>query len=182
MPSFDDILSHYRRHIMLPWRDDTPPAGRVWIAWYEKALERRVRGQMHEFQDVTQAAGHGWRQIDLMPLFPQWMANHEFFAALVDQPEELRSVLPEFEAYLVDTLKDVLTDTSANDVVAVTGCGALFGLVRVSTLITRVAPAIKGRILLTFPGAHNSNVYRLLDARDGWNYHAIPIPPADAAA
>lgn len=181
MPSFDDILSHYRRQIILPWQDDTPPASRVWIAWYDKALERRVRGQMHEFQEATDGAGHGWHHIDLQPLFPAWIADHEFFEALLEQPEELRSVLPEFEDHLVKTLRDALAEISTNDVLAVTGCGSLFGLVRISSLITKVATVIKGRMLVTFPGAHNSNVYRLLDARDGWNYHAIPIPPADAA-
>ncbi len=149
--------------------------------WYEKGLERRVRGQLHEFKDLTQAAGHGWQHIDLVSLFPKWAASHEFIAELVEQPEELRSVLPEFEAHLTEALKSFLEQAKANDVVAVTGCGSLFGLVRVSTLITKVASSIRGRLLLTFPGSHQSNVYRLLDARDGWNYHAIPIPPADAA-
>ena len=181
MPTFDDILNHYRRHVRLPWRDDVPAAGCVWIAWYDKALERRVRGQVHEFEHATVTAGHGWRHIDLVPQFPAWMSGHEFFPVLLDQPEELRSLLPEFEAHLITVLKAQLNDATANDVVAVTGCGSLFGLVRVSSLITHVAPAIKGRMLLTFPGSHESNLYRLLDARDGWNYHAIPIPPADAA-
>jgi hypothetical protein len=181
LASFDDIIEHYRRHISLPWRDDVPAAGRVWIAWYDKALERRVRGQMHEFEHATVTAKHGWRQLDLVPLFPAWMAAHEFFAALVDQPEELRSLLPEFEEHLISVLKEQLDAATSNDVVAVAGCGSLFGLVRVSTLITRVAPAIKGRMLVNFPGRHDANVYRLLDARDGWNYHAIPIPPVDAA-
>jgi hypothetical protein len=181
LPTFSDIIDHYRRHVRLPWRDDVPPAGRVWIAWYDKSLERRVRGQVHEFEHATISAGHGWRHLDLVPLFPAWIASHEFFAALVDQPEELRSVLPEFEGHLVTALSVELTAAGANDVVAVTGCGSLFGLARVSTLIANVSSAVKGRMLLTFPGRHDANVYRLLDARDGWNYHAIPIPPVDAA-
>jgi len=181
LPSFDDILREYGRQIALPWRNDTPPAGRVWIAWYDKTLERRVRGQIHEFEDATRKAGHGWDLLDLVALFPSWIARHEFFPLLLDQPEELRTVLPEFEAYLVNMLKARLNAATANDVVAVTGCGSLFGLVRVSTLISQVAPAIQGRLLLPFPGNYQSSVYRLLDARDGWNYHAIPIPSTDLA-
>ena len=38
-------------------------------------------------------------------------------------------------------------------------------------------PLFPGRLLLGFPGKHNSGIYRLLDARDSWNYHAVPIPP-----
>ena len=47
--------------------------------------------------------------------------------------------------------------------------GALFGIARVSTLISRIADAIPGRLLIGFPGKHAGGVYRLLDARDGWN-------------
>jgi hypothetical protein len=32
-------------------------------------------------------------------------------------------------------------------------------------------------MVVTFPGTHQGGIYRLLDARDGWNYHAVPIPP-----
>jgi hypothetical protein len=38
-----------------------------------------------------------------------------------------------------------------------------------------VSPEIKGRLLVFFPGEHDGGSYRLLDARDGWNYLAIPI-------
>ena len=34
---------------------------------------------------------------------------------------------------------------------------------------------IQGRLLLFFPGEFDNNNYRLLDARDGWNYLAVPI-------
>ncbi|MFZ4538468.1 BREX protein BrxB domain-containing protein [Propionivibrio sp.] len=180
MPSFDDILAYYRKQIQLPWQNDVHYAGRVWMVWYDKGLERRIRGQLYEFEHLTKAAGHGWQHLDLVSQFPKWMATHEFLSELLDQPEELRSILPEFEAHLIEKLKSSLDQASDNDVIVVTGSGSLFGLVRVSTLITKIASAIRGRLVLTFPGSHQSNVYRLLDARDGWNYHAIPIPPADA--
>ena len=34
---------------------------------------------------------------------------------------------------------------------------------------------IQGRLLVFFPGVYEQDNYRLLDARDGWNYHAVPI-------
>ena len=34
---------------------------------------------------------------------------------------------------------------------------------------------IQGRLLVFFPGVYEQNNYRLLDARDGWNYLAVPI-------
>ncbi len=180
MATFEEILSHYRRYVALPWQRDVPPAGRVWIAWYEKVLERRVRGQLHEFHHLTKAAGHGWSHLDLATIFPAWLASHEFFRALLDQPEEIRGLLLDFEVHIAATVKYALVNCGSNDVFALTGCGSLFGLARVSTLISRIAPSIPGRLLLTFPGRHTSGVYRLLDARDGWDYHAIPIPPGDA--
>ena len=74
-------------------------------------------------------------------------------------------------------MRQELRECSANDVLAVDGCGALFGLARISAFLSHVADAIPGRLLLGFPGTHSGGVYRLLDARDGWNYHAVPIPP-----
>jgi hypothetical protein len=34
---------------------------------------------------------------------------------------------------------------------------------------------IQGRLVVFFPGQFERNNYRLLDARDGWNYLAVPI-------
>jgi hypothetical protein len=58
------------------------------------------------------------------------------------------------------------------------GAGTLFGLgetVKVSALLNAVNDAVAGRFLVFFPGEHEGNSYRLLDARDGWNYLATPI-------
>ena len=60
-------------------------------------------------------------------------------------------------------------------VVALYGLASLFGFASVSKLIEAVAPGVEGRLLVFFPGHHDAANYRLLDARDGWNYHAVPI-------
>jgi hypothetical protein len=36
-----------------------------------------------------------------------------------------------------------------------------------------------GRLLVFFPGSRDGNVYKLLDAREGWNYLATPITAFD---
>ena len=46
-----------------------------------------------------------------------------------------------------------------------------------SALLNEVSDAIAGRLLVFFPGQHEGSSYRLLDARDGWNYLATPITP-----
>ena len=46
---------------------------------------------------------------------------------------------------------------------------------RFSEIVRKVDRDIRGRLLVFFPGQYEHNNYRLLDARDGWNYLAIPI-------
>ena len=66
-------------------------------------------------------------------------------------------------------------DIDDQTVVAVFGVASLFGFARVSELMKEVETSIRGRIVIFFPGEYESNNYRLLDARDGWNYLAVPI-------
>jgi hypothetical protein len=82
---------------------------------------------------------------------------------------------------------DVKTGLSAPDVdektvVAIVGLGALFPMARGSKLIEDVAGDIPGRLLVFFPGESDGPNYRLLNARDGWNYLAIAIAPAGREA
>ena len=55
---------------------------------------------------------------------------------------------------------------------ALLGVGSLFGLARVSTIVEGIKDVVPGRLLVFFPGEHHpeNHTYRLLDARDGWNY------------
>ena len=94
----------------------------------------------------------------------------------MEQPDELPGLLPEFAAHVGETVRRELATTGPSDLLALAGAGALFGLMRISTLIEGVAPVIPGRLLVFFPGRYDRNSYRLLDARDGWNYRATPIP------
>ena len=114
--------------------------------------------------------------LNLASLVAPWFAAHELFEGLADQPDELPGLLPDFEAHVVATVRTRLQTLTEKDILVLSGAGALFGLMRASTLTEKVAPDIKGRLLLLFPGRHENGVYRLLDARDGWTYRAIPIP------
>ncbi len=180
MPTFEDLTRYFQKQVDLPWRGDLAPDYRVWILWYQQNLERRVRGRLHEFEASAQAAGHGWRHLDLAPEFGRWIGRHEYFNDLVEMPEELPGVLPDFADFLIDRVCQELKSCDRDDLLAVTGAGSLFGLMRISTLIGSVAPHIPGRLLVFFPGRHQAGVYRLLDAREGWNYRATPIPAVDA--
>lgn len=176
MPTTDELLRHLERQVALPWGDDLPPEYRVWVLHYEPALERRIRGRMAEFEAIARRQGKGWFALDLAALVAPWFAAHPLFEGLVEQPDELPGMLPEFAAHVGETVCRELGAMGLNDILALLGAGALFGLMRVSTLIELVAPTIPGRLLVFFPGRYEGGSYRLLDARDGWNYRATPIP------
>jgi hypothetical protein len=180
LASFDDLLHHFARQVGLPWQPDVPPESRVWILWYDKALDRRVRGRLHELERATRAADHGWRHLDLAPLFANWIVTQEFFHGLLEMPDELPGLLLDFRHAVAARVQGELERCGPADLLALSGCAALFGLVRASELIADAAPHIRGRLLLLFPGRHSAGIYRLLDARDGWNYRAVPIPASDA--
>jgi hypothetical protein len=146
------------------------------MLWYDKSLERRVRGRLAEFRLATEQAGKGWQEFDLAPEFGTWVARQSWFERAAKRPSTLGTVLPDFETYLADRLRGRLTECGPSDILAMTGVASLFGLVRASTLIAKVADAVPGRLLVTFPGTHQGGIYRLLDARDGWSYLAVPIP------
>ena len=117
------------------------------------------------------------------PLFPlaRWMAGHRYREAYFEDPADMQLALETFAHDLAAEVGARLSAPDADEetVVAVMGRASLFGLARASALIEAVAPAIRGRLLVFFPGQYENAAYRLLGARDGWNYLAIPITAAD---
>jgi hypothetical protein len=174
--SVEDLLAAFRTRLAVPWRNDEAPAGRVWMLWYDKALERRLRGRLAEFRLAAEQSGKGWHEFDLAPKFGTWVASQKWFERAAKRPSTLGTVLPDFEKQLIHQLGDRLSQCGPNDILALTGAASLFGLMRASTLIGKVADNVPGRLLVTFPGTHQGGIYRLLDARDGWSYLAVPIP------
>lgn len=177
MSEVDNLLGNYRQFVAMPWQQNIAGAQKVWFAVYDPTQERRIRLRLDEFQIATKAAGHKWRLLDLSDSFANWMAGHRYREAYFESPEDLGLALNNFTEYVVQQLREELTEPQVDEgtVVAVLGVASLFGLTRVSTVIEKAASAIQGRLLLFFPGHHENGNYRLLDARDGWNYLAIPI-------
>ena len=179
MSYVERLVEAYRSFVALPWPADIAPPQRVWMAVYPPDQERRLRLNVPEFGTATLQADHAWNLIDITTLFEHWMAGHEYAEAYFEGPELLETSLPEFFEQLVAEVRAELEryDDPAG-VVGLLGAGALFGLgdaVKVSALIDAVNDAIAGRLLVFFPGQYEHNRYRLLDARDGWNYLATPI-------
>lgn len=176
MGRIEQLAERYKRHIALPWRDDLSGAERALFVVYDKRDERRVRARRQHFAEATEEAGHRWLECDVTATFAKWMAGQEYRDSYFENPEDLALKLDEdFPEHVAKIVRKTLGKADGNTVVAVTGIAALFGFARVSDVLQRVEADIKGRILVFFPGDYEQGNYRLLDARDGWNYLAVPI-------
>ena len=179
MSRVDDLISNYERFAKLPWPGGLAPAQRVWMAVYAPEDERRLRLQLQEFETASNAAGHACALIDITNLFEEWMAAHEYRDAYFDNPKLIQPELACFLDSLVSQVRpQMLKLSGSNTIVGLLGAGSLFGLgdrVKLSALVDRIEDLVAGRLLVFFPGTVEQNNYRLLNGRDGWNYHAVPI-------
>lgn len=176
------LVSAYRQHLTVPWQAGLAAIQRVIFAVYDKADELRFRANLEEFALVTQQADKQWLLLDVTHAFPEWMAAQEYRDAYFESPEDLAGYqtgeLTEFVTDLNTKLKARITaDAGPDTVVALLGVGTLFGLARVSSVVEGIKEAVQGRLLVFFPGEYypENHSYRLLDARDGWNYLAVPL-------
>ncbi len=166
----------YERHIAAPWRRTLAGAQRVIFVVYAKEMERALRARIGEFEQATRAAGHDWALVDCTSWFAEWMAREEYCDAYFEDPSLLELKLDgEFRVEAAQKLVIALEKAGEDDVVALLGVASLYGFLRVSDLIRAVEPAVRGRLVVFFPGTKNENNFRLLDARDGWNYLAQAI-------
>ncbi len=169
-------LAHsYQTYIELPWEKGLAGVQKVIFAVYDKTEELRIRAQIEEFEIATKAVKHGWQLIDITDAFPQWMAQQEYREGYFEYPEDLQDKLSEFTQFVVEQIETQLKKADENTVVAIQGVAGIFGFSHVSEIVAKVANSVEGRMLVFFPGEYENNSYRLLDARPGWNYQAVPI-------
>jgi hypothetical protein len=178
MGRIEQLAEKYKQHIGLPWQQTVSGAQRVIMIVYDKELERSLMARKEAFAMATRDERHEWFEVDVADCFAMWMASEEYRDAYFESPDDLQMKLEvEFAEFVAARIKSVLDrdDVTKTSVVAVFGVGALFGFTRVSRVLKLLEPAIKGRLAVFFPGTYDQNNYRLLDARDGWNYLAVPI-------
>ena len=182
MSRLDRLLEAYAEHIASPWQQGLSGSEKVIFLVYTPSDELRLRIYIDEFELRTREAGHGWHHIDLTNAFPQWMANHRRRDKYFARPELLsghaEGKLTEFTRHLVEQVRAGVAAQPADSVVALSGTGTLFGVSSVSELVEKAAASIQGRLVVFFPGDVDNDNYRLLDARDGWNYMAHAITGA----
>jgi hypothetical protein len=176
MNAIDRLIANYQRQVSLPWPTNLAGKQRVWFAVYPPAEERRLRAHLQHFEAATLEAKHGWLVIHLTQLLPEWLSQHEYRDSIFAEPQYF-TANQEVEEHAVERVKAacMAEEADSNAVVALVGLGSLFDFIRVSRLIDAVEGTIRGRLLVLFPGEYRHNTYRFMDARDGFNYMAIPI-------
>jgi len=178
MARIEELAARYKNHIAAPWQRNLAGDQKTIFVVYPKADERKLRARLELFEMATTSAGHHWRLVDLTDTFARWMADTAYRDVYFEEPETLEMKLrSDFVQHAAGRLREALTadDVDEDTVVAVHGVACFFGFTRVSLLLKEVVKDIRGRLVVFFPGEHENNNYRLLDARDGWNYLAVPI-------
>jgi hypothetical protein len=183
MGRIEELATRYRGHIGAPWQRNLAGDQKAILVVYPKSDERKLRARLDLFELATTSPGeererHAWRALDMTDTFARWMAGASYRDTYFEEPETLQMKLKgEFVQYAADRLRQALTADDVDDdtVVAVYGAASFYGFTFLSMILAKVKDDIRGRLVLFFPGEYDNNVYRLLDARDGWSYLAVPI-------
>ena len=178
MSRIQQLAKSYGQHITTAWQRTIADSQRVIIIVYDKELERDILAHKGEFEIVTKQANHDWIEVNVAPAFAEWIAKTEYRDAYFESPDDLLLKLEsDFTAFVAGKIRAALTQADAieSSVVSVFGVGSLFAFTRVSQVLKLIESSIRGRLVIFFPGQYEQNNYRLLDARDGWNYLAVPI-------
>lgn len=171
------LIQSYSKYISVPWRDDAAAAQRVIFCVYNETEERWLRAKVDEFEIVTRQADHKWAMFDLTDTFAMWLASQKYAKSYFQKPHLLSTLQPKYLEFITDEFETFLqkNEVGSDSVVALQGVGTLFGFLKVKEVVDKLAPMVKGRLLVFFPGSYENNNYRLLDGYDGWNYLAVPI-------
>lgn len=174
----DQLLSAFEKVVKEPWSSALSGQERIWFLVYDPAEQRKVDLRMGDFESVATKAGKKWKEVSLKNCFPSWMSNHEYREDYFISPEYIVDQLEaEFIPYAIQYLKNEFNKIEQNEdmLLALRDVSSIFGFARLSEILKSCDKDFKGRILIFFPGEFEHNHYRLLDARDGWDYLARPI-------
>ena len=176
MGQFEELASRFGEHVARRGTVTAVSAERVLMVVYDKDRERTLRARLPEFEMQARSAGRHWHQLDLTTAFAEWMASLDYRETYFEEPEHLATLIEgDFRRHLVSLIRDRLAPLDGDDILALVGAASLYGFARLSDLIRDVEPQIRGCLTVFFPGTKDQNNYRLLDARDGWNYLAHSI-------
>jgi hypothetical protein len=171
------LAQSYGRFVAVPWRDDAAAAQRVIFCVYNETEERALRAKIDEFDLVTRQAGYKWMAFDLTDTFAIWLTSQRYAVSYFQKPRLLSTLFPRYLNFIAEEFAAFIqkNEIGSDFVIALKGVGSLFGILKVKEVVDTLAPMVKGRLLVFFPGSYENNNYRLLDGYDGWNYLAVPI-------
>ena len=174
----DQLLNAFEKVVNEPWSSSLSGQERILFLVYDPADQRKLDLRMGDFETMTVKAHKKWKSISVKSCFPQWMASHEYREEYFREPEYIVDQLEaEFIPFAIRFLKEELSriDQDQDTLIALRDVSALFGFGRLSEILKSCDKDFKGRMMVFFPGEFENNQYRLLDARDGWDYLARPI-------
>ena len=176
MGKIDDLANNYERHLSVPWQQSVTGAQKIMLCIYDKEDERNLRAKIGDFEIRTENTQHNWVHLDCTDIFSHWLAQDDYCDAYFEAPDDIgMKVEGEFKEHVIDLVRDIVSQADDQTVVALSGVASLYGFIHLSELIRAVEADINGRLVIFFPGSKDENNYRLLDARDGWNYLANSI-------
>ena len=178
MGRIEDLAATYRSHIAAPWQRNLAGEQKTIFVVYPKSDERKLRARIPLFRLHTVETGHNWSRVDISDAFADWMSGLDYRSTFFERPSRLSMLFSErFVPFVAQRVRDSLAHDNVGEdsVVALIGAGCLYGFTHLSDVIAAVKNDVRGRLLVFFPGEYENSNYRLLDARDGWNYLAIPI-------
>lgn len=179
MNRLQKLRESYAREINRPWSNALAGPQKVWFAVYPMREEKTLRASIPDWGLLTKKTQErGFYEHDLTGEFASWISELpvEYQTTFWSEPHQLDLPMQAlFPKFLEERLRSTLGMAGEQDVVALYGAASLFGLASVSALIEATNSSISGRLLVFFPGERDESVYRLLGARDGWNYHALPL-------
>ncbi|MGA9796698.1 MAG: hypothetical protein WBQ17_14325 [Rhizomicrobium sp.] len=178
MSKIEDLATIFGDHVKVGWPAGSSGAQRVIMIVYEPGDEHIVRKNLHLFATAAKDPGYGWHDVDITSAFAAWLGSHRYRENYFEEPEMLTAGASErFTQYVGDEIAGVLNrpEHDEREIVGLIGAASLFGAASLSDVLARVDHAIRGRLVVFFPGKARDGRYRLLDARDGWDYHAVSI-------
>ncbi|SCC81145.1 hypothetical protein [Saliniramus fredricksonii] len=174
----DRLARVFGQHVAIGWPASSSGAQRVIMIVYDPADERLLRRKLDVFAHEAAAAGKSWKPLDLTSVFAEWIAAHRYREVYFEEPDELHAIGEErIAAAAAEIIEAALRDDThgPDAILGVMGVGSLYGFASVADVLSRVEHAIQGRLAVFFPGRVQDGRYRLLDARESWDYHAVSI-------
>lgn len=176
MSKIDQLVKKFESIIHEPWPKGLSGQEKVWFLIFDPIELRKVHFKLGEFEIATRNANREWLLVSLNDHFSNWISKHDYKELFFKEPKYLSDALQDdFRKYILEEIKACLANNTEKTLVVLKDASAVFGFIKLSAVVQEISDIINGRLMVLFPGEFTNNQYRLMDARDGWDYLARPI-------